>query len=1000
MDPQRQRIQEDLRGLLDGEVRCDDVFRQLYASDASIYQIKPLGVARPRSTEDVAACLRYCQENQIPVHPRGAGTGLAGESLGQGIVLDVSVHMRSILEFDEASVRLQPGVVHERLNTALRKRGRIFGPDPAMSAVTTMGSVVAIDASGRHWLKYGSARRHVRKLRVVLADGTRLDVGREPLVNGVSVDSNERLRDLVNQLVYLLRSNEELLKKHRPRSRLNRCGYQVFDVLREDSLDLAGLLCGSEGTLGVITELTVDTDPLPQHVGMVMLMFERLESAARAVQDVVDLEPTSCDLMDRRHLGLARQVDPRYESLIPASTEAILLVEVEGPDPTTVRDRLRRIIDQVKGRKGLAFDARQALSREHLDLFGQLPREVTPLLHRMRGATRPLPFVEDFAVPPETLPETLIEVQNVLKRHEVTASLFGHAGHGQLHIRPFIDLTDPAQVGQMESLASDLYDVVLKVGGTISGEHADGLSRSPFLRRQYGEAYNVMREVKRIFDPLNVLNPGKIIGPDGERFVHSLRPATVEAPPQIEPTEPITIGDAATLPVPPPAPKLIELQLSWSQDEVWQASQACNGCGVCRAQNNQVRMCPIFRFAPAEEASPRAKANLMRAVLSGRLEPSIINTDEFKAVADLCVNCGQCRFECPAGVDIPRLMLEAKAEYVANNGLRLAEWLLTRHDLLGAVGSLAAPLANWLVANRTFRWMLEKVVGIAQARKLPTFASRVFLRRAKTRLLTRPTARGTGRKVLYFVDTYANYHDPQLAESLVAVLEHNGLSVYVPPVQGQSGIAMISLGAADLARKTAARNVRMLAEAIRQGYTVVVSEPSAALCLKVEYPILLNDEESKLVADNTFEACDYLWKLHTGGKLQLDFKPVNAVVGYHQPCHQKALEIGSPGESLLRLIPGLNVVSVEKGCSGMAGTFGLKRENFRNSIRAGWDLIETVRNADWTAGTTECSACKMQMEQGTDKPTIHPLKLLALSYRIMPELNSLLTTRSRELTVT
>jgi anaerobic glycerol-3-phosphate dehydrogenase C subunit len=448
-----------------------------------------------------------------------------------------------------------------------------------------------------------------------------------------------------------------------------------------------------------------------------------------------------------------------------------------------------------------------------------------------------------------------------------------------------------------------------------------------------------------------------------------------------------------------PAPReVVELQLSWSQDQVLESARNCNGCGVCRSQSGQVRMCPIFHYAPAEEASPRAKANLMRALLTDRLAPSVELTDEFKAVADLCVNCQQCRLECPAGVDIPRLMLEAKAAYVANNGLRLAEWLLTRHDVLGRIGSLTAPITNRLLGNRTFRWLLEKTIGIAQSRKLPTFTSRTFLRRSKTRQRSKPS-RAAGRKVLFFVDTYANYHDPQLAEALVAVLEHNGATVYIPPGQGQSGIAQISLGAAELARRTAERNVRLLADAVRQGYTVVTSEPSAALCLKIEYPTLLDDEDSKLVAANTSEACTYLWNLHTAGKLQLDFKPINAVVGYHEPCHLKALEVGSPGASLMRLIPGLTVAAVECGCSGMAGTFGLKKENFRKSIRVGRQLIETVREADWTAGTTECSACKMQMEQGTGKPTIHPIKLLALSYRVMPELDSLLNSRSKPLTV-
>jgi len=995
MDPQRQRIQEDLRGLIAGEVRCDDVFLQLYATDASVYRIRPLGVIRPKSTDDVAAAAHYCYENQIPLHARGAGSGLAGESLGPGLVIDFSVHMRRVLSVGDDRVRLQPGVVHERLNNSLAKHGRMFGPDPSNSVVTTMGSVVAIDASGRRWLKYGSARRHVKSLRVVLADGTRLDVGREPLVGGESTATDERLRDLVNSLAKLLRDNRELLEKHRPRSRVNRSGYEIFDVLRDDSLDLAGIIAGSEGTLALITEMTLATQPIPRCSGMAMLLFERMENATRAVQDVVDLEPIACDLMDRRHLGLARETDSRYETLIPIETEAMLLVEVDGDDPTIVRERLRKIIDQVKNRKALAFEARQALSPENLALFSALPREVTPLLHRIKGATRPLPFVEDFAVPPEVLPEALVDVQNVLKRHQVTASIYGHAGHGQMHVRPFLDLAEPLQVDVMARLASDLYEVVLGHGGTISGEHGDGLSRTPFLAQQYGPVCDVFREVKRIFDPRSILNPGKIAGGEAQGLTDNLRPTTAESvvesdAPPVEATD----GEAPTVPR-----ELISLQLAWSPEEIFQSSRSCNGCGVCRTQTANTRMCPIFRFAPAEEASPRAKANLMLALLTGGLDPSSVKTDEFKAVADLCVNCHQCRLECPAGIDIPRLMLEAKAAYVSSNGMKLADKLVTRYDWLGASGSMFAPIANWLIANRTFRWFLEKTIGIAQARKLPKFAGRVFMRRAKTKRLMKPS-RSTARKVLYFVDTYANYHDPQLAESLVNVFEHNGISVFVPPNQGQSGIAMISLGAGELARKTAQSNIALLADAVRQGYTIVTAEPSAALCLKVEYPQLVDDDESRLVAANTQEACQYLWNLHGAGKLQLDFKPVNAVVGYHQPCHVRALEMGSPGENLLRLVPGLNVITVDKGCSGMAGSFGLKKENFRNSIRAGWDLISTVREADWNAGTTECSACKMQMEQGTSKPTIHPLKLLALSYRLMPELNGLLNERSRELTVT
>jgi Fe-S oxidoreductase len=344
-------------------------------------------------------------------------------------------------------------------------------------------------------------------------------------------------------------------------------------------------------------------------------------------------------------------------------------------------------------------------------------------------------------------------------------------------------------------------------------------------------------------------------------------------------------------------------------------------------------------------------------------------------------------------------MLEAKAEYVASNGLRFGDWLLTHMDLVGSMGNTVSPLVNWAIANRSMRWLIEKMFGIAQGRKLPRFAPRSFIHRAGRRRLTRPTRR-SGRKVLFFVDVYANYYDTQLAESLVAVMEHNGVAVYVHPGQWSSGMSMLTLGAVDRVRAVAEHNLPLLAEAVRQGYHIVTVEPAAALCLSREYLSLVSDDDARLVAENTSEACTYLWKLHAAGALQLDFKPVNATLGYHMPCHLKALEVGTPGMNLLKLIPGLSLQRMERGCSGMAGTFGLKQSNYRASLRAGWELISSVRDANIQAGTTECSSCKMQMEQGSSKPTIHPLKLLALAYGLLPESQSPLNQQSEELIVT
>jgi len=996
MDQERERIQADLRGLLDGDVFCDDVFVQLYASDASVYEIRPLGVVRPRSLADVVACVQYAAENEIPLHARGAGSGLAGESIGPGLVVDFSHTMRRILACDHETVRVQPGVVGAQLNRFLAEQGRRYGPNPATANVSTMGSVLALDSAGSHWLRYGSARDTVLSFQLVLADGSVIEASRHAVDEPPSSEpAQARRQALVRDLASVLEPARSLIDAHTPKAKVSRSGYRLDNVLRDGTLDLARLVVGSEGTLALITEATVRTEPLPRCVGAVLLFFDRLESAARGALEIAGMDASACDLMDRRLLSIARDTDVRYDLFIPRDAEAMLLVEIQGETPEEVRQRMQNIVVRIQRRRRLAFDSRATLDPEEVQLFWQLVTRVVPSLYSLKGSTRALPFVEDVAVPPAMLPDFLVQMQNVLKAHQVTASLFAHAAQGQLHIRPFLDLASPECISRMRDVATDLYQHVQEVGGTISSAHGDGLSRSLFVPQQFGPLYDVFRQIKRIFDRQNILNPGKKVADAPQPLTAHLR-TVVPRMPAAGPA-----ADAAQTPVnhaaAPGTP--IPLQLVWRTATVDHTARTCNGCGRCRTQLPDERMCPIFRQGPREEATPRAKANLMRAILTGRLDATAFEGDDLKRLADLCVHCHQCRLECPATVDIPKLMVECKAQYVLTNGLRPTDWVLAHLDRVCAWGSRLHLLANWAIANRQMRWMLERLLGVAQGRKLPRFAATSFLRRAHRRRLTRPTRRA-GRKVAFFVDVYANWHDVQLAEALVAVLEHNGVAVYVPGNQMQAGMPAISLGAVDEARKLATHNVQLLAEAVRQGYRIVTAEPAAAMCLTHEYLNLVEDDDARLVAENTSDACAYLWKLHQEGQLELDLKPVNATLGYHFPCHLRALGVGMPGYHLLRLIPGLTVTPISDACSGMAGTFGLKRANYRSSLRTGWGLISALRSPLIQMGTTECSACKMQMEQGTTKPTAHPLKFLALSYGLMPELASLLTKKSEELVVT
>ncbi len=1027
MDPERQRIQDDLRGLVQGEVRCDDVFVQMYASDASIFEIEPAAVVRPLNRNEVVACLQYAAENNLPVHPRGAGTGVAGGCLGRGIVLDFSHSMRRVIKMDETTARVQPGVVHAQLNRQLASIGRVFGPDPASSQVTTMGSVLASNRGGSHFLRYGAARDRVKSVQVVLSDGQSVELSQHvpPDIPQGAV-SAKREYHLAKQVAELVSRHDETIRAHTPKSLVNSSGYLLNDVVRDGTVNLAKLIVGSEGTLGVITEATIETDPIPKHRGVALLHFDRLEKAAKSVTELRKYDLAALDLLDRRLLSLARDYDPKYRKILPPESEAVLLVEVDGDSLDSIRDQLKKITHQMCRRRRVAFDSTIALNSEDIDLYEQLPLRVLSTLYRLMSSQRPLPFVEDIAVPPDRLAEFLVTSQNVLKKHETTASLFAHAGHGQLHLRPFLDLANPDDVKKMQRIATDLYEEVVNVGGTISGEHGNGLSRSWYVRRQFPELYAVFREVKRLFDPAGILNPGKVTEPEPMQLTKSLRPLTT--PPQIQ-TAPVAASangnDAvaksggwtnrftrrpqveAETPIETPdtdpdveeSPGGLELLLNWTEQDVAVTARSCNGCGGCRTQTDSLRMCPIFRFAPAEEASPRAKANLMRGLFTGNLNPEQLADDDIKAVADLCVNCHQCRDECPANVDIPKLMIEYKAQYVATNGISFADWLLSRTDVLADIGSRVSWLANAIIGNRPMRWLLQRATGIAQGRKLPRIENRNFLSVARRRKLSKPT-KGNERKVLYFTDIYANWFDVQLSEAVLAVFQHNGIGIYVPPKQVQSGMSFISSGAIEKARVLAAKNIAILVDAIRQGYHVVTAEPSAALCLTREYPNLFSGDDVELVANNTSEACQYLWQMHQRGQLELDFKPLNTVVGYHTPCHTKAIVADAPARNLLKLIPGLSVRMLDKGCSGMAGTYGLKKENYRNSLRAGWPLISAIREPQLQIGSTECSTCKMQMEQGTTKPTVHPLKLMALSYGLMPEVMSKLTTPGEDLYIT
>jgi len=976
------RVEEDLKGVISGEVLCDPASRAVYATDASLLAVTPLAVVRPRSTADVAAVVRWAAENDCPVHARGGGTSLCGGPLGPGIVIDCSRSMRRILRTGTDSVRVQAGAVCDQVRQHLVRFGRMLGPDPSGGAVTTIAGMIARDSSGSRYLRPGSMRRWVVAGEVVLADGTVVELGgREPAGGSLAAIRVERLSQEVHAI---LSRSRDAIREWQPESRPLHGGYRLHDLLPETpsdaaphwvtgaapAVDLVRLMCGAEGTLGIVTEATLATAVEEAAPRVALMFFESLDRAAVAATRLLEFDPSACDIFDKRHLTLARASSSALELLVPRSAEACLLVEFTGREAAEAAARLDAAVARVESVEPLVTVVRRAADAEEAALYWSLARNVVPTLHRLLEGRPAVPWVEDVALPPRQVPEFLERLPLVLRQTGLSAMLFGHAGHGELHVRPFADPREAAETGSLERLADGLYELVASLGGTIGAEQGLGLGRTRAFGGLFPRLAEIFGEVKSAFDPQGTLNPGRVVG-------GVLRPLSVTRRPDLPRGTPET-GTP-----------------TWKAMEVLPQLEACNGCGSCRRQSPGERMCPVFRAGQIEEASPRAKANLLAAVFSGSLDGKVLETDAARMIADLCFNCHQCRHECDAVVDIPAIVAELKAIHVAACGLPLSRWLLSRVDLVSALGGRFRHLANALIANPQFRWLLERSVGIARGRKLPPLAGGQFMRWAARRGLTRPQRHG-GERVMLFLDTYARRHDPTLAQSLVTILEHNGIGVFIDPRQVSSGMPMVAEGDLDAARRLARTNLRILSEAVRHGYRIVSTEPSAVTCLTHDYPLLLDDEEAVRVADSTSDATAYLWKMHREGRLRLDLEPISANLLYHAPCHVR-VRGPSPAESLLGLIPGLSIQARDLGCSGMAGTFGLAREHYRTSLRIGLSLVSAMRDPRIAAGVTECSGCRIQMEQGTTKPTVHPLKLLARSYRCLEGLDSVLAASSGRL---
>ncbi|MEE9369978.1 MAG: anaerobic glycerol-3-phosphate dehydrogenase subunit C [Sedimentisphaerales bacterium] len=953
MGEAKTKIAGDLAKAVRGDVFADMLHRAAYATDASIYQIIPGCVVAPRDAADVAAVVKYAGAKGIPLAARGAGSGVAGEALCSGIVFDMTRYMNRIVSVsdDGGIVVCEPGVVLDDVNNCLAGYGRKIGPDPSSGNRATVGGCVANNSTGAHSLQYGYIGDYVESIEAVLADGSIVEFTND---FDPAAEEDEKPASIAGQCLSILSEGQDVINKALPTASRNRSGYSIAGIYHNRKIDMARLLAGSEGTLAVFTKIALRTVPVPLAKALLQLEFESLTQMVRAVPTIVDSGASACELMDKTLIDMAVEAFPEYRDILPTGATAVLLVEHSGRTEKEVRKKIKDTDSKV-GK--IASGRRIVFEPQQQQRLWRSRKDAVPLLGSKKGRKHPVPFIEDVSVGNERLAEYISGLEEICKRYSIAVSFYGHAGDGELHIRPYLDLSEPVEVEKMRAVANEVFSLAWSLGGTISGEHGDGLVRAAFIRQQYGDKfYQLLRKIKNIFDPEGLMNPGKIISDDENVMVKNLR------------------AEHKLL------PERLKTDLLFEEDELAFELEQCNGCGVCLSRESDLRMCPVFRTVGQELGSSRAKANILRFWVTGQLEKEDFESPEFKKFLDLCVNCKACSLECPSGVDVSKLMAAARAQYIKHKGLSRAETALSHNRYLSLLGSIFAPVSNFVMSLPIFKWFLEKIAGLDKRRAMPAFVHRSFLKAGRKYLSACQPIHKPIDKVAYFVDAYVNYNDHELGFAVIEVLRCNDIEVILPK-QRPAPVPAICYGDIRTARRDLSYSVKHLAKAIRDGYKIVCSEPSAALCLKQELRHFVASEDAKLVSEKTYELMSYLLDLFKEGKLKPHTNSISRKFVYHMPCH--LLAIGGEGASieLLDKLSGIEAADLKAGCCGLAGTFGMQKKNYELSSQIAAKLKEVLGKAPTKYVLTECAACKMQIEHISDSTVLHPVKLLVQAYR-------------------
>ncbi|MFN9121537.1 MAG: FAD-binding and (Fe-S)-binding domain-containing protein [bacterium] len=962
-----------LRREIEGEVLFDRFSRGRYSTDASIYQVDPVGVVIPRNERDAETAFRIALDQGIPVMPRGGGTSQCGQTVGAALVIDLSRHVNQVLEFDKEArtVWVQPGIVLDHLNAWLKPHGLWYPVDVSTSAQATIGGMTGNNSCGSRSIHYGNMVDNVLAVEAITAAG-------DAFIFDESAPSHPVYRGLVDRVQGIVKRELEEIAFRYPDVIRNVAGYNL-NRLVQPGFNMAHLLVGSEGTLAYSRRIKLKLSPLPVHKALGVCHFPTFRQAMDAAQHIVKLGPVAVEAVDRTMIALARSNPaflPIVERCVKGDPDAILLVEFAGDgSPENQAEnlkRLKQLTELMADQLGLPCGVVEITDAKLQKELWDVRKAGLNIMMSMKGDGKPVSFIEDCAVPLEHLADYTSRLTEVFHRNGTTGTWYAHASVGCLHVRPILDMRREGAV-QMRAIAEEAMALVREYKGAYSGEHGDGLVRSEWIEPFYGSKLTrAFEEVKDLFDPRGLLNPGKIVRPpkQDDRTLYRFKPGYAA-----DPIDTALDWSDATEDATAPGARSAGFS---------KAIEACNNNGHCR-KFDAGTMCPSYRATGDEQHLTRGRANTLRLAISGQLGPDAFTSEEMYRTMELCVSCKGCKRECPTGVDMAKMKVEFLGHYKKKHGLTLRDRLVAFLPRYAPLASRFSALMNLRNALPGAAALSEKVTGLSARRALPTWHRRPFHdREAAADGSAAAAAPQPGREVVLLVDTFNRYFEPENARAAIAVLQAAGYTVHTAKAADSDrplccGRTFLSAGLVDEAKAEARRSLDALKPYVERGVPVVGLEPSCLLGLRDEWQSMLPKAEAAPVGAAALLFEEFLARELSAGRLQLPLKAIEQTKAMlHGHCHQKAFDAMPAVEQVLKLVPGLSVETIEATCCGMAGSFGYEAEHYETSMKIGeLSVLPKMRAAAGDALlVADGTSCRHQIRDGAQRGAVHVARVL------------------------